>query len=85
LNEARLKISTVPKSEKVLVFESTDHPVVRSYENLLSVNGYVDYEVMYYSIHTDLQTQLFEDAEKYVILDANFPVFPFSAQDMRQS
>lgn len=76
LAEAQRKTETLPKWDKIIVFESEDNPVYKSFSNYLDTKKYSNYSVLEFKDYSDLQEILFLEGNysKFVIFDPDFGV-----------
>ncbi len=83
LGQAELKTSTIEKSKRVLVFESSS-PVVKNYDAYLEVNGYDNREVIRYKDYYELQEILYDMVKpvNFILLDPAFSLEAIAASPM---
>lgn len=72
LGDAEIQTQLLDKTEPLIIIESESRPVIKNYESFLSVGGYESVTVITAPDYTELQAELFTDAEQYVALDPRF-------------
>ena len=76
LETARQKTETLPKWNKIIILESSEKPVLKSYSNFLDKKGITNYKVITFKNFNELQKELFIDQnfERYALLSSKFGV-----------
>ena len=62
LRDSQIKTKMMAKDAQILILESRNNPVVKNYESFLKVDGYTNYQTMYFDGYSDLQSFLFQTA-----------------------
>ncbi|MCF7798374.1 hypothetical protein K9M74_00560 [Candidatus Woesearchaeota archaeon] len=83
LADTQLKTKMMTLDDSIMVFESKNNPVVKNYPSLLKVNGYNDYDSIFYDSFHDLQEIMVDDLgneiEGYFVFEASFGMNPVAA------
>jgi hypothetical protein len=81
LRDSQIKTQMMAKDDQILILESRGNPVVKNYESFLKVDGYKNYQTMYFDDYSDLQSTLFQtvDTKGIFILEPEFGMVAVAA------
>ncbi|MCK5107274.1 MAG: hypothetical protein KAQ83_00950 [Nanoarchaeota archaeon] len=62
LRDSQIKTKLMAKDDSILILESRNDPIIKNYESFLKVDGYTNYQTMYFEGYSDLQSFLFQNS-----------------------
>ena len=74
LKDSQIKTKMMGVNDNILILESKNQPVVKNYESLLKIDGYENYQTIYFEDYSELQTTLFQNlkTEGLFIMNPDF-------------
>ena len=61
LKDSQIKTRMMGTKDNILILESRNQPIVKNYESLLKIDGYENYQTIYFDDYSELQATIFQN------------------------